>query len=320
MTEYGFVLRRDKFWREFAETLNNARLMRERADRFPQDFRELSQDLNTAKAHDFDPALIERLNRMVLEGHQRLYDHRSFSLRPLLAFVSRTFPRAVRAHWRGIGAACLIFYGLALFFALLCLRFPEMAYQVMPAYELDSLEGMYDPESSHFLTPRELSGDADMFGYYIYNNVSIAFQTFAGGVLGGLGSLFFLAYNAVFLGVAAGHIINVGFQQTFFSFIIGHSSFELTALVLSAYAGLLMGYRFFVTGGRSRGASIRRAGREALPLITGAALFLVIAATMEAFWSSQVLVGIGLRYVVGGLGWVLLVLYITLAGRGGEEP
>ncbi|MDR3147627.1 MAG: stage II sporulation protein M [Treponema sp.] len=320
MTEYGFVLRRDKFWREFAETLGSARLMRERADRFPQDFRELSQDLNTAKAHGFDPALIERLNRMVLEGHQRLYDHRAFSPRAVVTFVSRTFPRTLRAHWRGIGAACLIFYGLALFFTLLCLRFPEMAYQVMPAYELDSLEGMYDPESSHFLTPRELSGDADMFGYYIYNNVSIAFQTFAGGVLGGLGSLFFLAYNAVFLGVAAGHIINVGFTTTFFSFIIGHSSFELTALVLSAYAGLCMGYRFFVTGGLSRGASVRRAGRETLPLITGAALLLVIAAAVEAFWSSQVLVGAGLRFVVGGLGWVLLALYIALAGRGGEEP
>ncbi|MDR2136204.1 MAG: stage II sporulation protein M [Treponema sp.] len=317
MTEHSFVGRRDKFWREFAETLGSARLTQERAGRFPQDFRELSQDLNTARAHGFDPALVERLNRMVLEGRQRLYNHRSFSPRPILVFVTRTFPRAVRAHWRGIGAACLIFYGLALFFTLLCLRFPEMAYQVMPGYQVESLEEMYNPESSHYLSPRELAGDADMFGYYIYNNVSIAFRTFAGGILGGLGSLFFLAYNAVFLGAAAGHIINAGFRETFFSFIIGHGSFELTAIIFSAYAGLLMGYRFFVTGGLSRGASVRRGGREALPIITGAALLLVIAAAVEAFWSSQVMVGAGLRFAVGGLGWILLALYFALAGRGG---
>jgi uncharacterized membrane protein SpoIIM required for sporulation len=319
MTEHGFVARRDKRWREFAETLNSPRLTRERAGRFPQDFREISQDLNTARAHSFDPALIDRLNRMVLEGHQRLYNRQSFSPRPLLVFITRTFPRTVRARWRGIGAACLIFYGLALFFALLCLRFPEMTYLILPESDAEALEEMYNPESSHYLAPRELSGDADMFGFYIYNNVSIAFRTFAGGIFGGLGSLFFLAFNAVYLGVVAAHIINTGYRETFFSFIIGHSSFELTAIIFSAYAGLILGYRFFVTGGLGRGASLRRGGREALPIITGAALLLVAAAAVEAFWSSRVQVAAGLRLVVGGLGWVLLILYFALAGRGGGE-
>jgi uncharacterized membrane protein SpoIIM required for sporulation len=290
--------------------------MRKRAWRFPQDFRELSQDLNTARAHGFDPALVERLNRLVLEGHQRLYDCREFSLKPFLAFVTGTFPRQVRANWRGLAAACLIFYGLALFFAVLCLRFPELAYQVLPDNTAESLEEMYNPQSSHFLKPRGVAGDADMFGYYIYTNIGIAFRTFAGGILGGLGSLFFLAYNALVLGAAAGHIINMGFGETFFSFIVGHSSFELTAIIFSAQAGLLLGYRFFVVRGLSRSASIRRAGRETLPIIAGAALLLVIAAAVEAFWSSRSAIPPQVRYVLGGLGWVLLILYFALAGRG----
>jgi uncharacterized membrane protein SpoIIM required for sporulation len=314
VTERSFITRRDVFWREFAETLGSPRLMRKRAGRFPQDFREISQDLNTARAHGFDPALIERLDRLVLEGHQRLYDHREFSLQPLFTFITRTFPRQVRAQWRGIGAACLVFYGLAFFFALLCVQFPDMAYRIM-GMQAGSLEEMYNPESAHFLRPREVTGDADMFGYYIYNNISIAFRTFAGGILGGIGSLFFLAYNAVILGAAAGHIINMGFGGTFFPFIIGHSSFELTAVVFSAQAGLLLGYRFFVTRGLSRGASLRQAGRESLPLVAGAALLLVIAACIEAFWSSRHLMSAAVRYAAGGLGWVLLALYFVLAGR-----
>jgi uncharacterized membrane protein SpoIIM required for sporulation len=220
----------------------------------------------------------------------------------------------VRAQWRGIGAACLVFYGLVLFFALLCVRFPDLAYRIL-GFQAESIEEMYDPKSSHFLKPREVTGDADMFGFYIYNNISIAFRTFAGGILGGVGSLFFLAYNAVVLGTAAGHIINLGFGGTFFPFIAGHGSFELTAIIFSAQAGLLLGYRFFVTQGLSRGASMRRAGREALPIVTGSALMLVIAATIEAFWSSRHLMGAGIRYIVGSLGWALLVLYFALAGR-----
>jgi uncharacterized membrane protein SpoIIM required for sporulation len=315
MTERNFIIRRGKFWQEFSQTLESRRLMRQRARRFPQDFRELSQDLNTARAHGFDPALIDRLNRLVLEGHQRLYDCREFSFRSFLTFVTCTFPRQARANWKGLAACCLIFYGLALFFAILCLRFPEAAYQILPDYTAESLEEMYNPNSSHFLKPREVTGDADMFGFYIYNNISIAFRTFAGGILGGLGSLFFLAYNALVLGAAAGHIINLGFGETFFSFIIGHSSFELTAIVFSAQAGLLLGYRFFAAQGQSRGAAMRRAGRETLPIVAGAALLLVIAAVVEAFWSSRSAILPEFRYAAGGLGWVLLILYFALAGR-----
>jgi uncharacterized membrane protein SpoIIM required for sporulation len=317
MTERGFTARRSGFWQEFSQTLGSRRLMRKRAGRFPQDFRELSQDLNTARAHGFDPVLVERLNRLVLEGYQRLYGGREFSLTPLLAFITHTFPRQVRTNWRGLAAAGLVFYGLAVFFAVLCVRFPETAYQVLPDNMAESLEEMYDPQGSHYLKPRNIAGDADMFGYYIYNNVSIAFRTFAGGIRGGLGSLFFLAYNALTLGAAAGHIINLGFGESFFPFIIGHSSFELTAIIFSAQAGLLLGCRLFVVRGLSRGASLRQAGRQALPIVAGAALLLVTAAAVEAFWSSRSAIPPQIRLALGALGWISLILYFALAGRRG---
>jgi uncharacterized membrane protein SpoIIM required for sporulation len=251
----------------------------------------------------------------VLEGNQLLYGQHSFSWKPLAVFALRTFPQKVRAQWRGIGAAFLIFYGLAFFFGALCVVFPDMVYELLPGGQALDLEVMYDPESSHFLHPRDVTSDADMFGFYIYNNISIAFRTFAGGILGGVGSLLLLALNGVILGVSAGHIINKGFGSTFFPFVIGHSSLELTAIILSAQAGLLLGYRFFVTQGLSRAASVREAGREAVPLIAGAALMLVIAASIEAFWSSRFNLPPLLRYGVGGGLWVLLLCYFLFAGR-----
>jgi uncharacterized membrane protein SpoIIM required for sporulation len=154
-----------------------------------------------------------------------------------------------------------------------------------------------------------------MFGFYIYNNMSIAFQTFSSGILAGFGSLLILCMNALFLGAVAGHIINKGFGSTFFPFIIAHSAFELTAIVLSAQAGLLLGYRLFFTRGLSRSVSLRLAGRTALPLISGAALMLLIAACIEAFWSSHHEFPAALRYGSGVFFWILLLLYFLLAGR-----
>lgn len=217
MTERNFIQRREGFWREFEGTLSGGRKqLRAGAGRFPQGFRELTADLNTARAHGFDPALIERLNRLVLEGNQILYGQHDWSFKALALFILRTFPQRVRSQWRGLGAACLIFYGLAFFSAFLCIRFPELVYELLPESQAENLETMYDPAGEHFLVPRDVESDADMFGFYIYNNISIAFRTFAAGILGGIGSLFMLGVNAVFLGAAAGHIINRGLGGNLF--------------------------------------------------------------------------------------------------------
>jgi uncharacterized membrane protein SpoIIM required for sporulation len=316
MNEQTFIRGRKKFWDEFEGVINGGtKEIRAYACRFPRSFREITQDLNTAKAHGFDPALITRLNYLALEGNQILYGGRTWSLKEGAAFIFRTFPQTVRAQWRGLGITHLIFYGLVFFFFFLSFRFPSLVYQIMPETQVRNLEDMYNPESFYYLTPRDVSSDADMFGFYIYNNISIAFRTFAGGIFAGAGSLLILCFNGIFLGTVAAHIVNQGFGSTFFPFIIAHSAFELTAVILSAQAGLLLGFRLFVTRGLSRGASIREAGKTAVPLIAGSTLFLVLAAIIEAFWSSRHQMPPALRYGAGIAAWVLVIGYFIFAGR-----
>jgi uncharacterized membrane protein SpoIIM required for sporulation len=316
MTQQSFLIRREAFWNEYEVMIRLGKnSIKKQAASFPRIYRELCQDLNTAKAHGFDPSIIERLNTLVLEGNQLLYSYRSFSFRVIADFILRTFPRAVRANWRSLGVAMLMFYGIGLFFGFLCVQFPDMAYEIMGENQAASLERMYDPESRMFLSSREVRSDADMFGYYIYNNVSLAFETFAGGIIAGFGSILVLCFNAVFLGAAAGHIINAGFGNTFFPFVIAHSAFELNAIVFSAQAGLLLGYRLFFTRGLSRAASIKKAGKTALPLISGATIMLIIAAAIEAFWSSRHEFPLTLRYGTGASCWLLVLFYFLFAGR-----
>ncbi|MDR0487608.1 MAG: stage II sporulation protein M [Treponema sp.] len=316
MTEQNFLQRREPVWNEFAVVVRGKRSqLKKKAVPFVLQFRELTQDLNTARAYGFDPAIVERLNTLVNEGNQILYGQHDWSLKAPVRFILQSFPQKVRSRWRGILAVSLFFYGLAFFFGFLCVRFPDIAGELVSASSLAAIEEMYNPESEHFLVPRDVSNDADMFGFYIYNNISIAFRTFAGGILAGFGSLLILCINAGNLGVVEGHLINVGYAKTFIPFVIAHSAFELTAVVFSAYAGMLLGYRFFVTGGLSRGASIKKAGQDALPIIAGSTLMLVIAAVIEAFWSSKHYLPFALRIGSGICIWVLLLLYFLVAGR-----
>lgn len=328
MTERSFIAKREEDWKKIDRFINEGlkrgfssrvrQNSREQAAWFPQAFRQLTGDLNTARSNSFDPALIDRLNRLTLEGNQILYGARGFSLKDFSSFLFKIFPRAFRSQWKSFGACFLIFFGLAIFTALACVRFPGFVYELMSPWEASMLESMYNPESPYYLQPREVKTDADMFGYYIYNNISIAFIVFAGGLFAGAGSLFLLAANGIFIGVAAGHIINMGFYHTFFSFIIGHSAFELSAIVIAAQAGFHLGYRLFLTRGLNRGAALREAGKTTMPLISGAALLLVIAASIEAFWSSRHEISQNIHYAAGGAAILLVSCYFIFAGRKGE--
>jgi len=320
MTEKAFLERRNNIWNEFSTLVRgNKSDLKKGAVSFIRLFREITQDLNTAKANGYDPEIIERLNALVNEGNQILYSRRELPLKSFAGFILFTFPQKVRLHWRGILASLLLFYGITFFFAFLCAAFPDISSELLPARELRQIESMYNPDNSRFLKPREITNDADMFGFYIYNNISIAFRTFAGGIFAGFGSLLFLCINAGFLGIIAGHLTSIGYAQTFYPFVIAHGAFELNAIVFSAYAGLLLGYRFFITNGLSRGESVKKAGKDAFPIIAGSALMLVLAAVLEAFWSSKYLWPQQFRIGSGVFFWVFLLLYFLLTGRNAEK-
>jgi uncharacterized membrane protein SpoIIM required for sporulation len=311
-----FVRLRSKNWNSLEKLLLEKRKgVRKSSADFPDYYREISQDLNIAKAEAYEPDLVDRLNRLVLDCHQYLYGVRKFSVKPLLSFWSNVFPAAVRSELLLVIICHLLFYGSSFFVGFFVAQNPESIFQFLSESRVNQIEEMYDPSAERYLKPRNITGDAEMFSFYIYNNISIAFRTFAGGLLAGFGSILFLCYNGIFLGAVSGHLINSGFSRPFFSFVIGHSSFELTAIIFSAMAGLKLGWSLLWTSGLKRADSLKKAARKALPLISGSALMLLIAAVIEAFWSSRHSFPFALRIGTGVGVWIFLIFYFVLAGR-----
>jgi uncharacterized membrane protein SpoIIM required for sporulation len=159
-----------------------------------------------------------------------------------------------------------------------------------------------------------------MFGYYIMHNIGIAFQTFASGLLFGVGSVFFLFFNGLMIGAIAGHLTQIGFGQTFWPFVIGHGAFELSAIALSGAAGLKLGWALIAPGRLTRGEALLQAARVSVQLIYGVIGFLLIAAFVEAYWSSMTWPAAWVKYSVGSALWGLVAAYLTLAGRESHAP
>jgi uncharacterized membrane protein SpoIIM required for sporulation len=280
----------------------------------PARYRRLCQHLALAKDRQYSPALVERLNALVLRGHHLLYGARGGRRGSFLQFVAGGFPRLVRSEARLMWIAALLFFGPLLALMAVSQMQPEIAYYFVAPDQLAAVDDMYGAGAAKL---GRRGGDTDfaMFGFYIYNNVKIGFQVFATGLLFCAGSIFFLLFNGIELGAIAGFITSSGHAENFFSFVAGHSGFELTAIAISGGAGLKLGMALINPGLRTRQAALLEASKVASQLALGAALMFLVAAVIEAFWSPQTLVPPESKYGVGVLVWTLVLLYLFYGGR-----
>lgn len=278
----------------------------------------LCQHLALAKERLYDPALVERLNKLVLLLYRELYRYRSESRLNIYAFLRREFPLAIYHHRRFILVALLVFMLPALIAGTWIYFDDDAVYSVIDAPQVRQVEQMYDPAARKLGREREAETDIYMFGFYIKNNIGVAFRCFAGGLLLGIGSLLMLFFNGLFIGSVAGHLTRLDYVDTFYPFVVGHSAFELTAIVFSGAAGLRLGYALLNPGQLSRRDSLRLAGREVIPMLYGIVLMLIVAAFIEAFWSSNASLPIAVKYSVGAVMWIL-VLWYSFSGRRHES-
>ncbi len=282
---------------------------------FASRYRRLCHLHALAKDRHYSSHLVDKLGDLVVRGHQQLYRRKQPFMQQLIRFVVAGFPRLVREQQSYIWWATAFLYvpGLILYLAILWQ--PDLVYTITSPAQVSSFEEMYDPQNRILGSARESETNVQMFGFYIRNNIGVSFRTFASGILFGVGSIFFLVYNGLLMGAVAGHLTNAEFTQTFFTFVIGHGSFELTAICISGAAGLKLGYALLAPGNLTRTAALKQASKIAIQLIYGVIIMLLIAAFIEAFWSSNNILLPWQKYLVGSFLWLLVISYLVFSGR-----
>ena len=325
MKQSLFESRHQHQWQTFAEQLTQLEQGKAKAADvadFPHQYRRLCQHLALAQQRGYSSYLVDPLQQLALRGHQQLYRHRSQLTANILAFLLADFPRLVREQWRFVLIAGLLFFGSLVGIALLVYLFPDLVYSIISPQQVAEMQGMYNPDASRLgrAAERAASEDWMMFGYYVMHNIGIAFQTFAAGLLFGLGSVFFLIFNGLVIGAVSGHLTDIGYGQTFWSFVIGHGAFELSAITLAGAAGLQLGWSLVAPGRLARSEALRLAARKSVRMLCGVMVFLLIAAFIEAYWSSTTRIEPWIKYAVGAALWLLVAAYLTLAGRSRHAP
>jgi uncharacterized membrane protein SpoIIM required for sporulation len=280
--------------------------------RFASAYRSACADLALADAYQLPPHTVQYLHDLVGRAHNQLYRSRLFQWRSWSHEMFRRVPTMIlfdRAAW----LAFVIFWGI--FFASMALAYSsrEFSVEVIGEAAMDSVEEMY----AQPIDGRNFEESSFMGGFYVYNNASIGLQCFAAGLLLGVGGLFITVSNALQLGAVFGHMFTTPSRDNFIEFVTAHGPFELTAIVLSAGAGMRLGFAIVDTNGLSRVASLRKAVDRAMPTAAAAVVLFCLAAVIEGFVSPS-----GAPYAVklgvALLSTAILIFYIVVLGLRGR--
>lgn len=272
----------------------------------------IARDLSEAQARGYSKALLEALSARVEKGTLQFYDRasarRSLSFRDVLIAL----PRAVRAEWKLVALSTLLFFGPYAMGYALTLRDPHFAFKLMDREQLKHLSAGY---AEGFAEGRGDGEGLQMLGFYILNNVGIALQCFASGFFLGIGSAIYLVYNGLVTGAVSAYVAQTSPEagQNFLAFVVGHSSFELGAIIVSGAAGMVVGRTLLSPGEFSRKDALANEAPKVAALITGASLMLVCAAILEGLWSASSADN-ATKVVVGFGFFVAICLYFLFAG------
>jgi uncharacterized membrane protein SpoIIM required for sporulation len=278
-------------------------------------YRATCADLALADAYHLPEADVGRLHGLVAAAHLRFYRMIQARWSDLQRLVFERVP--ARLYGDGcLRVAFVCFFGVFVAATMIGIASPRLVTAFIGEETLASMREMYADSPDH----RDLDTAGAMSGFYIQHNVSIALSCFASGVFAGVGSLFYLVFNGLFLGLVFGFMatVDTATRDHFFEFVSAHGPFELTGICLSGAAGLRMGLGLVVTKGLPRLESLRRSAGEAMPIMGVAAAMVAMAAPIEAFVSPSGL-PLAIKRLIGALCAATVLFYLVGLGRRGRQ-
>ncbi|GMQ80517.1 MAG: stage II sporulation protein M [Planctomycetia bacterium] len=281
--------------------------------RFAALYRAACADLALADAYQLPSDTVYYLHQLVGQAHNQLYRGRQFKVRDWGREMIVAVPRRLFRDG-SLRLALVIFWGFFFVSAYLA-----SGASPLPDYAKTALGEAYAVQLEETYSEPVGQGDGQagrrglMAGFYISHNTAIGLRCFAAGLLFGVGGLFATTFNAFYLGAAFGYMTTVPQGVHFFEFVTAHAPFELSAVVLSAAAGMRLGFSLVATDGHTRIDALRLAARQAMPTMGTAIVLFALAALIEGFVSASPL-SLNVKQAVAATSCGLLLFYFLVLG------
>jgi uncharacterized membrane protein SpoIIM required for sporulation len=286
------------------------RLHREEVRELGRIYRRTASDLAIARAESRDPRLINYLNSLVIRAHGRIYQADAQGGSRIKGFFARDFPQTFRRTWRYTAVSFSVFAVFSVIGFLGTKYDPEFSelVGVPPAFR-----ELYIENKVHWW---EDLNEANQVGAseIMTNNVRVTIGTFALGALFGVGTLYSLAFNGAVNAAVLALTYRAGYGHDLLTFMIGHGVIELSCIFIAGGAGLLIGSALLMPGDLSRADALKSRGKDAIRLMMGVAVLLVVAGIIEGFISPAP-IRPAIKFSIGTITGLALYSYLLLAGH-----
>jgi uncharacterized membrane protein SpoIIM required for sporulation len=266
-------------------------------------YRQVAADLSVLRQDATARAYAEHVNQLLSRAHHIIYSGQKTNAVNLFRFLRDVYPGIFQRQISYVLASLLVSLAWGLLGAVLTSTRPEfMRHFVGPA--------MIATMERHEMWTKSVVSVAPMASSYIMtNNLTVSFVTFAGGIVFGLGTFWYLFVNGMMLGVIGAACHQYGMSLALWSFVAPHGALELPSILIAGGAGLHLGHAMLFPGALRWKESVARGGIEATRLVSGIIPLLVIAGCLEGFFSPS-RAPIWLKFTVGGLLFALLNLWL----------
>jgi uncharacterized membrane protein SpoIIM required for sporulation len=288
-------------------------------DEMANRFTELVNDLGYSKTFYPQSKVTQYLNKLASGIYLGIYKNKKEESSRIFKFWKTELPIVVRKYYRELMYSFLIF----LFFAIIS--------AFSAANDQTFVRGVLGNEYVE-MTEQNIS-KGDPFGVYkgqdsltmflriAVNNIQVSFMIFISGIFAGLGTIWLLFNNGVMLGAFQYYFFSKGLGWESVLVIWIHGTLEISSIIISGAAGLVLAESLLFPGTYTRLISLKRGAKDGIKLMIGLVPVFILAAFLEGFVTrySHMPGWLSLFILISSAGfmiWYFIIYPIRLSRRG----
>lgn len=265
-------------------------------------YRQIAADLAVVAEDPSSVQLAAYLNQLLARSHNLIYLGRRPPASGILSFYFETYPRLFRQSLPAILLSVALFAAAMLAGWIVTLHDSGFAHRILGPQMMDAIDQrkMWT-ESVVAMKPAAAS-------QITTNNLSVAFAMFALGITGA-GTILLMLFNGLLLGVVGAATWHAGMALSLWSFVAPHGVLELPAIFIAGGAGLELARGVFFPGMLPRKDALAQAGSRASRLLLGVIPILLVAGTIEGFFSATA-VPVAMKFSLASALFAALLVYL----------
>lgn len=296
------------------------------ADEMAKEFTQLVDDLAYAKTFYPNSRITAYINTLASRIYMSIYQKRKERSNRLVTFFAYDVPLTVAKHHLVMVFALCIFF---LFFSVgffSSIHDDSFVRSVLGDGYVDMTEKNIEEGN-----PFNVYADSNPFSMWIrimINNIMVSFSYFFRGILFGIPSITSLAKESIRLG-AFEHMFYVkGLGGQAVVTVLLHGLLELTAIIITCGAGIVMGKSYLFAGTQKRIDSLKQGAKDGVKIVVGLVPVFIVAAFIEGFITRYYKMPLFMSLAILAVSGMFIVWYFIIypiylnrqvSGRGNPE-